>query len=64
MLVFSLETSDDGVKRFEVENSSFTINAIDDGGIIIDVHGNYARAKIAYSHATLDTEFNIFTLVR
>ena len=61
---FQIQVSDDGVTWFDVDMATFTIAATGQDGLIIDAQGNYMRVEMDYTHGTVDTELEMFCLVR
>jgi len=61
---FTIEVSDDNETWFEVDDSSWTIAAVEDGWIIIDAQWKYMRVKIDYTHSSAETNIDLFTLIR
>lgn len=61
---FEAECSDDGVTRFTVEDTDFTVAAVAKKGIFFDAVGNFMRVKIDYTHNTTATTGELFVLVR
>lgn len=61
---FQIEVSDDGTTWFEVDMATFTIAAVGKEGLIIDAQGNHMRVAMDYTHAAVDTEIDMFCLVR
>jgi len=63
-IVYYIETSDDSVTRFDVEDAKNTISGVDKNGIVTYAIGAYMRARIEYTHNSVDTDLTVFVLVR